>query len=340
MRLSETGELVLLKAIRERFKEKPGAVITGIGDDAAVVKLPSLTGTSTGLKLLLTTDMMAEGVHFDLKFITPFQLGFKLISVNVSDIYAMGGRPRFALLALAMPGTTDAKFFNRFFDGVKRALALYRVTLIGGDLSGASGGGMALSATLIGYAKKPIGRAGARPGEKVYVTGGLGESACGLELLKKIRKRVDFTKPVNKPLGWPLGWEIMEPLLRRHLMPEARKPYPQATAMIDLSDGLFIDLTRLCDESGVGVKLIKEKIPISDAVREAASYLGIDPFELAVSGGEDYELLFTAPPAKRPRRPRAVLIGEITASGRYLIDEQGRKSRIIPKGYRHFGGEI
>jgi len=192
MKLSQIGELSLLEQIRRSFYKKSKNVVVGIGDDAAVVK-------PLGKNLLVTTDMMVEGVHFNLHFTTPYQLGFKLISVNVSDIYAMGGKPFYLLLNIAVNKNTNTKFINRFFDGVKDALTLYDTILIGGDLS-ATNIGISLSATLIGYVKKHIKRSGANIGDKIYVTGYLGDSACGLELLKKIKRHVPLLSAKGKEL--------------------------------------------------------------------------------------------------------------------------------------------
>jgi len=353
MRLSQIGELSLLEQIRKRFGKQSRNIIVGIGDDAAVLK-------QVDTNLLVTTDMMVEGVHFDLNFTTPFQIGFKLVSVNVSDIYAMGGKPSYLLLSLAMNNYTEKSFIDKFFDGVQRAIKLYGISLVGGDLS-SSKSLMSLSATLIGYTKRHIQRSGARVGDKIYVTGPLGDSACGLMLLKeKIKKPVPFenlnamqrarckelrAKNKNsllfalcpKLLKEGLPWKVVEPLLRRHLIPEARDPKEfvrYATAIIDISDGLLIDLSRLCDESKVGARIYIEKIPVSYELKKAASYLGISPIKLALSGGEDYELLFTAPANKKVK---ALHIGEITESERVIIDSSGRKKAFSAEGYQHFG---
>lgn len=329
MKLSQVGELSLLEKVRSGFTKKSKAVVTGIGDDAAVLR-------PRGKNLLVTTDMMLEGVHFDLRLITPFQLGFKIISVNVSDIYAMAGRPCFALLGIAAAKSTKEAFLDMFFEGVRAALEFYKITLIGGDISSAEKE-MVLSATLIGHAERPVRRSGAKPGDRIYVTGSLGQAACGLELSRIINKPVDMKKPVNKPLKW----DIMRPLLGRHLMPEARRPAPFAscaTAMIDLSDGLFIDLVRLCTESNVGARLYKDGIPVSDETKAAALFLGLDPLKVATSGGEDYELLFTAPlqSGYTRRFRKAVCIGEITESKMLIVDKNGRQRPITPEGYQHF----
>jgi thiamine-monophosphate kinase len=349
MKLSQIGELSLLDQIRKSFCKKSKNIVVGIGDDAAVVK-------PLGKNLLVTTDMMVEGVHFDLHFTTPYQLGFKLISVNVSDIYAMGGKPFYLLLNIAANKNTNTKFIDRFFDGVKDALTLYDTILIGGDLS-ATNIGISLSATLIGYVKKHIKRSGANIGDKIYVTGYLGDSACGLELLKKIKRPVPLENKGQRKQNTPslppqggefklrtlcsellkgLSWKVVEPLLRRHLMPEARDPKrfrKDATSMIDISDGLLIDLTRLCNEGKIGARIYIENLPVSPELKQAASHLGISAIKLALSGGEDYELLFTALPNKKTK---AFCIGEITESERVIVDNSGRERPLVPEGYQHF----
>jgi thiamine-monophosphate kinase len=345
MKLSQIGELLLLEEIRKSFKKKSKHVVVGIGDDAAVVR-------PQDKYLLFTTDMMIEGVHFDLSFITPYQLGFKVVSVNVSDIYAMGGKPLYLLLNIAMNKNMTKNFSDRLFDGIKDAIRNYDTTLIGGDLS-ASNTGMSLSATVIGYGGKYIKRSGANTGDKIYVTNNLGDSACGLELLKKIKRHIPMeslkageqrAKSNNSVLsalrsellkeGLPL--KTVEPLLRRHLMPEARNPkkfIKYATSMIDISDGLLIDLSRLCNESKVGARIYINNIPLSPELKKAASSLGISPIKLALSGGEDYELLFTAPPQKKIK---AIYIGEITESERMIVDSSGKEKPFSAEGYQHF----
>jgi thiamine-monophosphate kinase len=176
------GELFLLEQLRNFFQNKSKNILVGIGDDAAVIKPPNKN-------LLVTTDMMVEKIHFNLDYITPYQLGFKLISINVSDIYAMGGNPLYLLLNIALKRDTNIIFFNRLLDGIQDALKKYNTILIGGDLSNTDKD-MILSATIIGYVKNYIGRTGAAKGDKIYVTGYLGDSACGFELLKKIKNLV------------------------------------------------------------------------------------------------------------------------------------------------------
>lgn len=325
MKLSEVGELSLLEIIRKRFRKKTAGLILGIGDDSAVIK-------PRNRDMLLTTDMMVEGVHFDLAWTTPYQLGFKLISLNVSDIYAMGGRPEFLLLNFAAGKDIDIKIFNKLFDGIENAMKNYNLSLIGGDIS--SSDKIVLSVTLTGYSSKILGRSGARAGDRIYVTGHIGDSACGLELMKKINRPVEIEK--GRKAGFPLKWDIILPLIKKHLMPQARNPLKfihKATSMIDISDGLLIDLSKICRESRVGAKIYTESIPLSDELRKTAEHLNLSPLELAMGGGEDYELLFTAP---EKEDIRAFCIGEITKSGMKIVDKTGKSEKISIKGYQHF----
>jgi len=339
MKLSQIGERTLLEQIRKRFEKRSPDIVIGIGDDAALLK-------PFKKNILVTTDMMVEGVHFNMDFITPYQLGFKLVSVNVSDIYAMGGIPRFLLLCIAMNKNTATETFDTFFDGVHEQMKHYGLSLVVGDISSASKG-MSLSATLIGYAEKCLKRSGAKKGDRIYVTGNLGDSACGLELLKKIKRPIPIeiskeqrakSKELRiKMLPKGLTWNDVEPLLTRHLMPKARDPrrfIRYATSMIDISDGLLIDLSRLCDESKVGAGIYTKNIPVSSELKRAASCLGISPIRLALSGGEDYELIFTAP---RDKRVKAIYIGDIAESERVIIDSSGKKKTFSAEGYQHFG---
>ena len=371
MKLSEAGELSLLEFIRKRFGKKSQNLILGIGDDSAVIK-------PENSNFLITTDMMVEDVHFDFRWTTPFQLGFKLVSVNVSDIYAMGGRPSFMLLNLGAPGDMNVKIFNSLFDGIEEALRTYNLSLIGGDLS--SSKKIVLSATVTGYAKKFIGRKGAKAGDKIYVTGCLGDSSCGLELLKRAKKIVEiqntkkFIRKAPSPSPSPsrgdgnnttpplrggdkgegdvcgftndrinkggslcgLKGEVVLPLVKRHLRPLAKKPdkfIGKATSMIDISDGLIIDLTRLCKESKTGATIHIDRIPISKELWEASAHLRVPALDFVLAGGEDYELLFTAP---KNKKVRAFCIGEITESGIKVINEKGKAINTGKKGYQHF----
>ncbi|MFZ5996717.1 MAG: thiamine-phosphate kinase [Nitrospirota bacterium] len=356
MQLRHRGELALLKEVRDKFglpsKGVDSGVIIGIGDDAAVFD-------SFGKKVLVTTDMMNEGIHFDLSYSAPFHLGFKLVSVNVSDIMAMGGVPRYLFLDIALKADAEEELFRELYTGIGRAMEHYGVVLLGGDLTTAVHD-MVLAATVIGSSEEAIARRGASVGDRIYITSPTGDAACGLEILKRL---APASKRLVKEWGTEesslsrkggraalpdleivLGTETrmiegkrIEPLLRRHLMPVARQAgmfQPGITSMIDVSDGLFIDLCRICDESNVGAKVYRECIPLSAELRYAAEIIGLDPVDLATSGGEDYELLFTT---ADDIDDGAIFIGEITAKERVVIDKEGRESPLSSRGYEHFG---
>jgi thiamine-monophosphate kinase len=239
---------------------------------------------------------------------------------------------------MAVRKNTDMAFIDSFFDGIHDALRLYTAKLIGGDISAAQRD-MCLCATCIGYGKKVVNRSGAKVGDTIYVTGTLGDSACGLALLKKMKK----SSPPHHPLmkggstgGITLSRKIIEPLINRHLMPVAKNPQNvinYATSMIDISDGLLIDVSRLCDESKVGARIFLDRIPLSSQLLKAATETGNAPVQYALSGGEDYELLFTAPQNKRIN---AFSIGEITGSERVIVDISGKEKPFALGGYQHF----
>lgn len=372
MHLSRVGELKLLKEVREKFSSTDADILIGIGDDASVI-------APQKEKILITTDMMNEGIHFDPGYSSPFHIGFKLTSVNVSDIMAMGGRPRFLFLSISMKKDTDEESFWKLYEGIAYAMDIYGLKLLGGDLCSAKND-MALSATVIGIGSKIITRGGASAGDKIYVTGNIGDSACGLALLQRL---ADGSKNIVKSEQWivnsknkkkdlyltgnyslfTIHYEIAEPLIKRHLMPVARDSSEiagYASSMIDISDGLFIDLCRICDESNVGAKIYLDRLPISHEMRLAADIIGLDPIHLATSGGEDYELLFTAPAdavishkslvtSKKNNSElnsslithhsslfNITCIGEIIEKERVVIDKTGRELMMKAEGYQHF----
>ncbi|MHB8880064.1 MAG: thiamine-phosphate kinase [Thermodesulfovibrionales bacterium] len=326
MELAEAGENFLLKRLRTKFGKLTPGLLVGIGDDAAVV-------AASASPALMTTDMMVEGVHFDLRWTTPFQIGYKLVSVNVSDIYAMGGIPAFLLLNFSAVRSFTLSRFDDLFRGIAAASRRYGTHLIGGDIS--SSPTLMLSATVIGYAsEKILKRSGARVGDYIHVTGTLGDSACGLELLKKMKRPIPDKKVPVPGRELPVAGSL--PLLRRHVMPVAKKPdsfVGRATAMMDVSDGLVLDLSRLCADSRVGARIYAEKLPLSRELISAAAYLKKDPLDFALGGGEDYELLFTSATKKIAG---ASCIGEITKSGIRVVDHDGSKREISGKGYQHF----
>jgi thiamine-monophosphate kinase len=317
MQLSEIGEFGLIKKLRRRCIPRSPDVLEGIGDDAAVV----VTGSK---KILITSDMMNEGIHFDLSCTTFYQLGYKFLAVNVSDIFAMGGEPRYFIVNLGLPKTTVSESMDELYSGIMKCARKHGVAVVGGDTC-VSKSGLVLSGTLTGHGGKVIRRSGARVGDGIFVTRSLGDSAMGLRLLRKRGKSVDSFYPANAGIK----------LMKRHLMPEPAplKSTVSVTAMIDVSDGLLQDLSHICDESKVGAVIYKDKIPLSREMTSVAKKMKVDPLDLALKGGEDYVLLFTAP---MDLKTRAFRIGEITPKGRFLVHENGKKTVLKPEGYEHF----
>lgn len=320
MKLSDIGgEFAFIDRVTGVSYKDP-AIIRGVGDDCAVI------ATAPDRYLLLTTDMMVEGSHFSPEWCTPFQIGRKLMEVNVSDIVSMGGTPRWALisLALALAPDTQVEYMDELYRGLYESAAAHGVALVGGDTT--RGREMVLNLTLAGDVEKDLirYRSGARPGEKICVTGTLGKSEAGLRLLCAGKS------------GYLEGYQ--EPRCR--LVGEGRAIARYAGAMIDVSDGLASEVGHLCDESGTGARIDRDAIPLSPATREAARLVSGDPYEYALYGGEDFELLFTIEEqniaALARDFPDFTVVGEIVSPGEgcYLASE-GRRIDL-KKGYDHF----
>ena len=331
MKLEVLGEFGLIDRIRSTVTKRTAKAPIGIGDDAAALLLsPSST-------LLATTDMLIEGVHFDLATTDLVSLGWKAAAANLSDIAAMGGEPRFCLVGLGLPKSMSVEQVQGFYRGLREMTGKHGTLLVGGDTC-RSDKGLIVSITLLGEAtqRRIIPRSGARPGDRIFVTGTLGDAGAGLELLQK-KGRGRSRKPSADRI-----------LIDKHLRPVPRVAYGKklgasgcASAMIDVSDGLSSDLGHICDESGVGAEIRADRIPLSKALR-AAKTLGHPALFYALSGGEDYELLFTIPENKTERlrslRLPATEIGRIIRKkGMALIDEGGARRTLTASGYEHFG---
>ncbi len=349
MKLSDLGEFGLIEKIRKSSIPPAPPVLTGIGDDAAVLRM------SASSSLLATTDMLIEGVHFDLSYTDFHSLGWKSAAVNLSDIAAMGGLPRFCLTSLGIPPSVSVEQVSEFYRGLNALLRLHQTSLVGGDTC-SSPMGMVVSVVVLGEAKKKqvLTRAGAKPGDRIFVTGTLGDSAAGMEILRnapspnplpsgeRTKERGGTRSAIRNPQS-EIRW-----LIERHLRPVPRVEWGGkiahagcASSMIDISDGLSSDLSHICAQSGVGASVFAEKIPLSPSLRKAAAHLGKAPLQYALSGGEDYELLFTVPPAKIKKLLSLDLpvaeIGEITRTRKMVIvDRMGRKMVLRPTGYNHF----
>lgn len=331
--LADLGERGLIARLRRRLPPPGPEVLVGIGDDAAAVTWAADT-------LLLTTDSLLEDVHFRRSTATLRDIGAKAIAVNVSDIAAMGGEPRYALLALGLPPALGVAEVDELYAGIADMAGRHGVTVVGGDTCAAPGG-VVLSVTLVGRVQgAPLRRSGARPGDAILVTGTLGASAAGLAVLEQ------------RPGG--LAPAVVEAVVRPHRLPtprvaEARVIHASgwATAMIDLSDGLATDLGHIAAESLVGARIDTEALPLGNATREVARAVGADPLRWALSGGEDYELLFTAAADRAGELARRVTgqtgtpvhrIGEVRPAGEGVrfLDGRGCPYAVEP-GFDHFG---
>lgn len=346
--LAALGEFGLIDLIRRRVGQRSAGTLLGIGDDAAMV------AAEGGQPLLITTDMLLEGVHFQRRWGRPRELGRKALAVNLSDIAAMGGRPLYALWGLAIPpdGTTLAEI-EALLDGLEEEAAQAGVTLIGGDTC-ASQSGLVLAVTLLGALSggRALLRSGAKPGDRLWVTGTLGGAAAGLLALEQgLRPGADWPAGLPRP-GWlgPAEEAAIDAALRAHLMPAPRLTAGQAlvgcaTAMIDLSDGLASDVRHLCAESGVTARILASRIPIHPGAAVMARLTFRVALDLALRGGEDYELLFTASDDPRPLLAEAApglpvtWIGDVAASPvpPALIHADGREE-ALGGGFDHFHG--
>jgi len=322
MKLRSLRERELVSSIRKEFSAKRRDLVLGIGDDAAVVHV------AEGL-CLLTTDLLIEDVHFIASLHPPRYLGRKSLNVNLSDIAAMGGRPKFALLGLALRKGLANAWVRAFFGGLKVAAEEAGVALIGGDISAAKR--TVVSITVIGEVGTFVRRSGARPGDLIFVSGYLGDAASGLRLLRR---------------GYRLGKDRKaDSLLQAFLDPvpqlalgQALSRLRAASSMIDTSDGLSVDLLHLCEESGTGAEIALDRLPLSPAIRA----LEKSPGRLALHGGEDYQLLFTSSPGKlaqvRALQKKFVFhgIGRMTRrKGIFIVDRNGKKRLLKAGGYEH-----
>jgi thiamine-monophosphate kinase len=311
------------------MKPSGPSLLQGIGDDVAVIEMEKKV-------LLATTDILIEGVHFSRSWIDPRRLGMKALTVNLSDIAAMGGTPKYFLVSLGLPGDLPFSFVSSFYLGLKEAAKRFGVDLVGGDTSHSQK--IVVNICLLGEGRKGsiLFRKGAAAGDHLFVSGTLGDSALGLNILRK-------GGLTARPNG----------LIRKHLCPVPRIELGRAlgkdrlaTAMIDVSDGLLIDTKHLLDESGVGARIWEERIPLSGLYRRWVRLYSKDPLRIALTGGEDYELLFTAPPgARRKIMPLAgslnlpiTCIGEIRPrkEGFRLIRKNGTEYSPAFLGFEHF----
>lgn len=325
--LANLGEFGLISRIAAGVFSHE-SVITGIGDDAAV------TALSAGMQLLTSTDMLLEDVHFRRAWHDPYRLGRKSLAVSVSDIAAMGGSPRWALLSLAIPSGLPLEFIDDFIRGFLSMASESRVALIGGDTC-SSRGGLIVSVTIMGeqFPGRIVRRSGAMPDDDIWVTGTLGDAALALRLLER-------------------GETVSGELIARLLDPAPRVPVALAlaeselvTAMIDISDGILADYGHIAELSGVGGCIHREDLPLSGGFRSHAAQFGVSPWQPALSGGEDYELCFTAHRCNREKIIECAKkcgiavtrIGIVTSCpGVTAVNPDGSLYQAQTEGFNHF----
>ena len=333
--ISTLGEFGLIDRITESFKLNNESSIVGVGDDAAVLDYKNK-------KTLVTTDLLLEGIHFDLRYVALKHLGYKAAVVNFSDIYAMNGRPKQITVSLGISKRFTIEHIEQIYEGIKVACEHYGVDLVGGDTS-ASVTGLIISITCIGEGEdgKIVYRNGAKDTDLICVSGELGAAYMGLQLLERELK---VSRDVGE--GFEPAFQGREYLLERQLKPEARRDVIEElaemgitpTAMMDVSDGLSSELLHICKQSGVGCRIYEKNLPIDYQTAVMAEELNMNVTTCALNGGEEYELLFTVPigdHAKIEALEDVKLIGHITRKelGSVLVARDGNEFPITAQGW-------
>ncbi|CEN43655.1 Thiamine-monophosphate kinase [Capnocytophaga canis] len=332
--LSDLGEFGLISHLTKNFELKQPSTLKGIGDDAAVIDFKQK-------KAVISTDLLIEGVHFDLSYVPLKHLGYKSVMVNLSDIYAMNARATQITVSIAVSNRFPLEALEELYEGIRLACKLYDVDLIGGDTT-SSTRGLIISITAIGEADEGdiVYRNGAKENDLIVVTGDLGGAYLGLQVLER-EKAVFQVNPNSQP-----DLDMYSYIIERQLKPEARKDIPlllkelgvKPTAMMDISDGLSSEILHICKQSNVGCRLYEDKIPLDPQVISTCEEFNLDSTTIALSGGEDYELLFTISQKdydKIKGNPNLSVIGYITHkdTGKNLITRMGEPIEIIAKGW-------
>lgn len=335
--LNTLGEFGLIKHLTQHIKLKNPQTLTGIGDDAAVLD-------NSQTLTLVSTDMLVEGTHFDLMYMPLKHLGFKAISIAVSDICAMNGQPTQVFVSVGVSNRFSVEAMEELYSGMYLACNQYNVDLAGGDTT-TTPSGLVLSITATGVVdkEKVVYRNGATETDLICVTGDLGGAYMGLQILER-EKQVFLSTPGVQP-----DLEGFDYILERQLKPEARVDIPallatmgvKPTAMIDVSDGLSSELLHICTQSNVGCAIYEDKLPIDPVTYNTARDFNLDPTTCALNGGEDYEILFTAPITdfdKLKHNPNISIIGHITAAnqGCLLMPQNGPAVALQAQGFNAF----
>jgi thiamine-monophosphate kinase len=333
--IASLGEFGLIELLTKNAETKNSSTLVSVGDDAAVID-------HFGRQTVITTDLLIEGIHFDLSYTPLKHLGYKSVVVNISDVYAMNATPTQIVLSIGFSNRFSVEALEEFYAGVYAACDAYNVDLIGGDTS-SSQKGFIISVTAIGEVAPDsyVRRNGAKPNDLICVSGELGGAFLGLTILEREKKIFEET-------GDQPDLEGQAYIVGRLLKPEARKDIVEyfaeaeiiPTSMIDISDGLSSDVMHLCKQSETGCVLYEDKLPFNEEAKEFAYKLQLDPTACALSGGEDYELLFTVAQAdyeKIKANPAITVIGYMTeaAEGKNLITRGGNKHALVAQGWNH-----
>ena len=332
--ISELGEFKLINHLTKNFKIKHNSTKKSIGDDAAVVDF-------SNKKCVITTDLLVEGIHFDLSYVPLKHLGYKAVMVNLSDVYAMNAVPKQITVSIAVSNRFPLEALEELYAGIETAAKIYNIDVIGGDTT-SSNKGILISVTALGHAneKDIVYRSGAKNNDLIVVSGDLGAAYLGLQILER-EKQVFEVNPQSQP-----DISMYSYLLERQLKPEARKDIPELlkklnvtpTSMIDISDGLSSEILHICQNSKVGAVIYEEKIPLDPTVISTCEEFNMDSTTIALNGGEDYELLFTIKQNdydKIKGNPSLTVIGHVLEEkeGVHLITRGNSKLKIEAQGW-------
>jgi thiamine-monophosphate kinase len=332
--LSELGEFKLIEHLTKHFEINQKSTVKSIGDDAAILSFGDK-------ETVISTDLLVEGVHFDLSYVPLKHLGYKAVMVNLSDICAMNAIPTQITVSIAVSNRFPLEALEELYAGITTAAKLYNVDVVGGDTT-SSTSGLIISVTAIGYVEKDkaVFRSGAKPNDLLVVSGDIGGAYMGLQILER-EKEVFKVNPNSQP-----DLSMYSYIVERQLKPEARKDIislleqldVKPTSMIDISDGLSSEVIHLCKQSNVGVDLYETKIPLDPQVISTCEEFNIDSTTIALNGGEDYELLMTVSQEDYPKikgNPNLTVIGYMTEkdNGMHLVTRAEEKIPIIAKGW-------
>ena len=335
--ISSLGEFGLIDHLTKNNETRNTSTVLSTGDDGAVID-------HFGRQTVISSDMLLEGIHFDLSYTPLRHLGYKSVVVNLSDIYAMNATPTQIVLNIGFSNRFSLETLDEFYEGVYAACEKYNVDLVGGDTT-TSLKGFVISVTAIGEVVPDsyVKRSGAKPNDLLCVSGELGGAFLGLTLLEREKKIFEETgaQPDLEGQAYIVG-RLLKPEARKDIIEYFAEEEIMPTSMMDISDGLSSELLHICKQSGVGCVLYEDKLPMADEMKEFAYKLLTDPTACALSGGEDYELLFTVAQAdyeKIKLNPSVSIIGYMTeaAEGKNLITRGGNKHALVAQGWNHMG---